>query len=117
MIFSEKPAHRWLYPCELVRIIDADTIVLMLDRGFHDYAERTVRLLGVNAPELRGVSAVAGRAARDFVVHWLSESGGLLLESNKYEKYGRTLGTLWRADGRCLNQDLLDAGHAVAMED
>jgi endonuclease YncB( thermonuclease family) len=122
MTANPRPEHRWLYPCRVLRVVDADTVVVLLDRGWHDYAERTVRLVGVNAPELHAADPAPGQAARQWVQGWVGPlpqpegSYGLLLESNKLEKYGRTLGTLWRGDGRCLNQDLLESGHAVVMK-
>lgn len=117
------PDHRWLYPCRVLRVIDGDTVEVLLDRGFHDYAQRSVRLLGINCPELHAADPAPGQAAQLFTQTWVGaalqgrDAYPFLLESNKYEKYGRTLGTLWRADGACLNADLLTSGHAVVMED
>ena len=124
MTFTPPPApHRWLYPCRVLRVIDGDTVEVLLDRGFHDYAQRSVRLLGVNCPEIHAPDPAPGEAARQFTDTWIATTGQpdgaypFLLESNRYEKYGRTLGTLWRPDGACLNADLLTSGHAAVLKD
>ncbi len=78
-----------------------------------------VRLLGVNSPEKTGATKVAGLAARDYTQGWFErydEPGPwpFTLRSEKVEKYGRFLGTIWSADGdHCLNEMIVEAGHAV----
>jgi endonuclease YncB( thermonuclease family) len=75
----------------------------------------TVRLLGVNAPEMK---TAAGRTAKAWVTAWLADhapDGKVVLKTTKdrHEKYGRYLGTVYGHDLRNLNGDLLAAGQAV----
>ena len=79
-----------------------------------------LRLLGVDTPELRGSTRVAGRAARDFVREMLPGNGEVLLKTHKGRKkgkWGRWLCELWIEKGPqqlvCVNDELLRAGHAV----
>ena len=44
------------YPCKVVRVIDGDTAVLEVNLGFNIRFTETFRLLGINAPEKRGIS-------------------------------------------------------------
>ena len=79
----------------VVRVHDGDTLTLILDRGFYDYSERTVRLSGIDAPELRQPTLAQGRKVRDAVAAWVRTHGELNLISFLVdEKYGRVLGDL-----------------------
>lgn len=113
----------WTVPARVVRVVDGDTLILDLDLGWHVWrlGER-VRLSGINAPEM---NTVEGRLAQQFVrdvvgvnALGLREPGGLVdvtFVSRSLDKYGRPLGVVKLADGRILNDLMLDAGHAVPM--
>jgi len=49
----------YTYKSKLVRVIDGDTIVVMLDLGHDILVKRHIRLLDVNAPET-GTKELAG---------------------------------------------------------
>ncbi len=112
------PVYRYRARC--LRIIDADTLDVEVDLGFRTHIRTPLRLLGVNAPER---STEPGRRAIEYVSVWISKTGirtDLVIESAKAgdysgDKYGRWLATVWDEQGRCLNADLLAAGHAVPM--
>ena len=53
------------YPAEVVRVIDGDTMDVLLDCGFGCESPQTLRLRGINTPEL---GFLAGQRARDFVI-------------------------------------------------
>lgn len=103
-------AWRWEFPARLVRVIDGDTLVVEADLGFHTRLELTVRLLGVNAPELRGRERAAGRAAREYAAQWLAERAGaawpLVLRptaGRPVDRYGRYLAVVRDQRGESLN--------------
>ena len=54
---------RYEYECELVRVIDGDTVKLRVDCGFNVTFTDNFRLHGINAPEMRGSDKVAGAAS------------------------------------------------------
>jgi micrococcal nuclease len=113
----------YTYPCKVLRVIDADTLDIELDLGFHIKMQERVRLAAVNAPETYGANASeAGKAATAFVEAWLASriySGRLYYRSTRYnsrDKYGRSLGFITWVDGDVaedLNTTLIKAGHAV----
>lgn len=112
----------YTYRCAPVRVIDGDTLVIRLDLGFHIHAQETVRLYGVNTPEIFGAKAEpAGTVAKEFVEDWLEESepGSLIFSSLKYDargKYGRALGLIMRENtGETLNAALIEAGKGVSV--
>ena len=50
---------------EVVKVIDADTIRVVFDLGFHLRLNATCRLYGINAPEVRGAEKEKGKAATE----------------------------------------------------
>lgn len=80
----------------IVKVYDGDTLTVILDRGFHDYSTRDVRLSGIDAPELKTPTLEQGRKVRDAVTKWLAKRPNLFLLSYELdkEKYGRVLGDL-----------------------
>lgn len=115
------------YRAEVLSVYDADTLRLLVDLGMDTYVKHSVRLNGIDTPEIRGVEKPEGEAAKAFVIQWLQDyclerDGKAQIVVNtikdRREKYGRYLVVVWATDGtnRCLNDDLIAAGHAVAYD-
>jgi micrococcal nuclease len=94
----------------VTRVIDGDTIDVE--------SVGTVRLLGVDAPEMHGANDVAERFAResaDYVRRrLLGQTVRLELDWQKLDRYGRTLAYVQLDDGSLFNADLIRDGYAVA---
>lgn len=103
------------YRCSLVRVVDADTVVVNIDLGFRLNATMPVRLTGLNAPELK---TSAGKTARAWVIDWFVQHPDLMIETLKDpEKYGRWLGTISPANGgKALNTELIARSLAVEWD-
>ena len=95
----------YLYRCELVRVIDGDTVVLDIDLGLHIWQRGVkIRLAGINAPEVRGDERAFGLASAEALkekLSNLSKTERLLVKTQKNSrgedsvgKYGRYLGVL-----------------------
>ncbi|MYI68025.1 MAG: thermonuclease family protein [Boseongicola sp. SB0673_bin_14] len=41
------------FPCRIERVVDGDTIDVIVDQGFHTFRDVRVRLAGIDAPETR----------------------------------------------------------------
>lgn len=108
------PTQQYVFRATLSRVIDGDTLDLDIDQGMHSHRLERVRLLGVNAPEMHGESAQAGLNAKAFVTVWLG-SNDLTVQTYKSDVFGRYLATIWKPDGKCLNDDLLTSGNAVVF--
>lgn len=113
------PPDIWAYRACLVRVIDGDTLDVTIDQGLHTHRTERVRLLGVNTPETKGATKMAGRLATIYVEDWLAEADDewpLIVQTARGDAFGRWLARVWRrSDGRELNADLLAAGHAVVF--
>lgn len=102
------------YQAGLISIHDGDTLHLAVDLGCEITLEMTVRLYGLNAPEL---PSQAGLRARNFVTDWFSRRPWpyhvRTIKDHK-EKYGRYLAVISHpGTGAELNTDLLSSGNAV----
>ena len=105
----------WLYEGIVTKVYDADTITVDLDMGMRVWQKGvSVRLAGVNAPEL---STPEGKVARDAVLEAMPVGTRVRVLSHRFEKYGRLLGTITLDDGVILNLWLVLNGYAVEMEE
>ena len=97
-------------------IYDADTIKVRVDLGFGiNFALGPCRLVGINAPEMRGVSRTEGLISRDYVRSVFKDVDWFTINSIKDsgDKYGRYLVEVILPDGTNLNEKLIELGHAV----
>ena len=107
------------YRATVVRVVDGDTVDVMLDLGFNVSLKERVRLYGINAPESRTrdkAEKVKGLAAKDFVVEWTEDHADdifIVTRIDKRGKYGRILGTIMNESGENLNELMIKEGHAV----
>jgi len=111
----------YTYRAEVERVIDGDTLKVMVDLGLGMMVEQTIRLRGIDAPEM---SREEGLMARDFVVEALGASPDVVVSTRWKDKYGRYLADLmyhprWRdakrirRGGHLLNRELVAAGMAA----
>lgn len=96
----------------VARVSDGDTLRIRFDDG-----EKVVRLIGVDAPEIRGPHRQAergGDAAKRFV-RSLAERRRVRITTDAEsgtDPHGRTLAYVHLEDGRLLNREIIRAGHA-----
>ena len=102
------------FDCKLVRVIDGDTIDMVVDLGWNVSTLERIRIVGVNAPEL---GTVEGRAVKQAVQAWLlnNESGLGLYSFSKLDKYGRRLADVFNPSQPIphLSDYLIATGQAV----
>ena len=108
------------YRCEVVKIIDGDTIRGDVDLGFGIWSRNeTVRLYGIDTPESRTRDLEEkkyGLAAKQFLTNMLDDSGGIKLKSHGKGKFGRILGELWRTTNyadKSINEYMVEKHHAA----
>ncbi len=101
----------------VISVTDGDTIKVR----YKDEVER-VRLIGVDAAELRGgskASEAQGRGARKYLMKLAPAGSTVRLEfdtiSPRRDKYGRLLCYVWLEDGSMANMALIKAGKAKPL--
>jgi micrococcal nuclease len=109
-----KPDNLYQYRATMVSAYDGDTVTLDVDVGFEVRHRIRCRLYGIDTPELRGIERPEGLAARDWLRERLPVGTELTLRTirDRTGKYGRYLAELWH-NGENINQELIEAGHAV----
>ena len=82
----------YTYSAKVERVIDGDTIILMVDLGFHVHKRIRARLLDVEAPE-KGQDGyqVALLHLTELIHEVTDKDGNITIISHKQGKYGRWL--------------------------
>jgi micrococcal nuclease len=107
------------YKGTVTDVYDGDTCTISLDLGLDfELKNQKLRLYGINAPEMRGPFRDAGIASRDFLADLVfNKKVWITTHRNRKEKYGRYLAEIWLPDSnRSVNQQMVEAGHAVKYE-
>jgi micrococcal nuclease len=102
----------------VIRVVDADTLDLLIDLGFEILTKQRIRLARVDAWENRGAEREKGLAATEFVKCLLAEGRTKVLVQTSKErgKFGRYLAEVHLKDGPNLGDLLLEEGHARLYE-
>lgn len=104
---------------EVTKIVDGDTIDVIIDLGFDILYKNRVRLFGIDTPESRTANAeekVRGLLSKKFLEDHFKSSKKIVIKTHKGEetgKFGRILGEIF-IDGVNINQKMCDEGYAVA---
>jgi micrococcal nuclease len=97
------------------RVIDGDTVDLVIDLGFYISLAQRVRLKGIDAAETRTkdlAEKAEGLMAKEWLERELAKEGEWVIETTKEDKYGRVLGVLYLVgepvtiNGRMLNEGI-----------
>jgi micrococcal nuclease len=110
---SISPDGTYIYKAEVVKIVDGDTVDLLVDLGFGIKFKQRFRLYGINAPEMRGETKEAGKISKVYLQELIEEQT-LFIQTfkDKQGKYGRYLATLFLGD-ICINDIMVKNGYAV----
>ena len=103
---------------KVTKIVDGDTIDVLLDLGFDILYQQRVRLFGIDTPESRTRDLEEkkyGLLSKYFLKAELSLGKKITVKTYKGDetgKFGRILGDIW-IDGKSVNQKMCDKGYAV----
>ena len=102
----------------VTKVVDGDTIDVILDMGFNILFAQRVRLFGIDTPESRTrdkVEKVYGLKSKKFLQEKLKNAKKITIKTYKDSetgKFGRILGDIW-CDDKSVNQMMCDECHAV----
>lgn len=107
------------YVKEVTKVIDGDTIDVVIDLGFSIMYKSRVRLAGIDTPESRTTDKyekALGLEAKKYLADRIKEAKNIVIRTEKMdssEKYGRILGWLY-LDGETnsINNQMIMYGYA-----
>ena len=107
------------YACEVKRVVDGDTIDVVLDLGFDILHKSRVRLYGIDTPESRTRNLdekARGKMAGTYLKEAVEKGEKVVIQTKLKDsrgKYGRVLGNVV-VDGVNINEAMIENFLAVA---
>jgi micrococcal nuclease len=108
---------------QVLKVVDGDTIDVIIDLGFDVSFTSRVRLAGIDTPESRTTDArekILGQEVKDYLKKALDGATDIVIRTEKVdssEKYGRILGWLFiNRETDSLNLQLVNKGYAWAYD-
>ena len=103
---------------KVTKVVDGDTIDVILDMGFDIMYKQRVRLFGIDTPESRTRDLEEkkyGLLSKKFLQEHLKSASRIAIKTYKGDetgKFGRILGDVW-CDGVSVNKLMCKKGYAV----
>ena len=99
------------------RVVDGDTVDVIIDLGFDLTKKERVRLAGIDTPESRTrdlEEKAMGLEAKDHLTDMLKGADKLIVKTEKDGKYGRMLGWFYRDEDTkySINETMIEQGYA-----
>ena len=87
----------YVYRAYVTKVYDGDSITVDFDLGMYvTLRKQKIRLIGINAPEVRGEQREQGLISRDRLREKILDKWVVIqTQKDKKGKYGRWLGTIW----------------------
>ena len=102
---------------EIAKVVDGDTVDVIVDLGFSLFKKERCRVAGIDTPESRTRNKkekVYGLEAKAYLTSILRSAENLTVKTEKDGKYGRMLGWLYcdNIEGS-INDLMVESGHAL----
>jgi micrococcal nuclease len=108
---------------QVLKVVDGDTIDVVIDLGFDISFTSRVRLAGIDTPESRTKDArekILGLEVKEYLKKALEGATDIVIRTEKIdssEKYGRILGWLFiNRQTDSLNMELVNKGYAWSYD-
>lgn len=118
---ADRPAFThpaYVYRATVKRIVDGDTIDVLIDVGFGIYVTKRLRFLLIDTWEVRGEEKEQGLIATERLTELINDAESVYIQTimDAEGKYGRVLAWVWTESQDLLlsvNEVLLDEGHGT----
>ena len=109
--------QNFIFKGKVGRVYDGDTLYATIQLGFDIFKYSSIRVSGIDTPELRGSSPaekVLARAAKARMKELCGKEVWVKsLNGGEEDKYGRVLASVYQLDGTDIADVLIKEGHAV----
>ena len=97
------------------RVIDGDTLILLVDLGYSVYSRQHIRLKDVNCPEVVGKDKAKGLEASAFLFNLLPKGTQVIVHSFKQKKsFDRYVADVYLNE-RNIADILVEEGHGTRL--
>lgn len=104
---------QYCYKARVVKVIDGDTVEMLVDLGFSVSIQKRFRLYGINAPELKNDTNSIGKISKQYLTQLINNKDVIIkTEKNKTDKYGRYIATIF-LDNVNINQKIVSDGQGI----
>jgi micrococcal nuclease len=107
------------YVKQVTKVVDGDTIDVVIDLGFDISFTTRVRLAGIDTPESRTkdlAEKALGLESKKYLADRLKDAKNIVIKTEKInstEKFGRVLGWLYvNGEENSLNVEMINKGYA-----
>ena len=107
------------YVRKVEKVVDGDTIDVLIDLGFDILFQSRVRLAGIDTPESRTkdkIEKALGLESKEYLSKHLKDAKAVVIKTEKMnstEKFGRILGWIYiNGDTESLNDKMINDGYA-----
>jgi micrococcal nuclease len=107
------------YVKQVIKVVDVDTIDVVIDLGFDISFTSRVRLAGIDTPESRTkdlAEKALGLESKKYLADRIKAAKNIVIKTEKInssEKYGRILGWLYLdGEGTSINTEMIEKGYA-----
>lgn len=106
------------YRAKVVRVIDGDTIECEIDLGFYVKTIQRLRLLHINAPEIKGRTKLEGEKSKEYLTNRLLNKE-VIIKTNRNKSFDRWLAEVFlEENGNTINisEEMIKIGLAAPYE-
>jgi micrococcal nuclease len=107
------------YVRKVEKVVDGDTIDVLIDLGFDILFQSRVRLAGIDTPESRTkdkIEKALGLESKEYLSKYLKDAKSVVIKTEKMnstEKFGRILGWIYvNGDTESINDKMINDGYA-----
>lgn len=103
------------YEAKVEKVVDGDTLDVVIDVGFGMFCKQRVRVNGIDTPEKNSTDLQEkkmGQEATEFVESWVRKQKKLRIKTYKDDKYGRLLADIYGDGDEFLNEQMVKLGFA-----
>lgn len=96
------------YSATLLKVVDGDTIDVLIDLGFDVKIKQRLRLARINAPEMKTESGPGAKKAAEMELAYQVPNPILKIQTSKHDKYGRYIAEVIYKNPRWEEKNLSD---------